>query len=165
MRCPACGAAAPDRARFCPNCGTAMQAQPGGISTGGGAYVGGSVQTGGDFVGRDQQIAGGYTRVTRQGLTGEELGVLFRDVYRQIDLHPRDPEVDTEQLKQTAKQVEQEAAKGSEADPDKVKKWLHTLGKLAPDVLEVVVNALTNPAAGVASAVRLVAEQIRARVG
>jgi hypothetical protein len=46
-----------------------------------------------------------------------------------------------------------------------VKRALTTLARLAPDVLEVALNAITNPAAAVISAVRIVAEQVRERVG
>ena len=73
MRCVACDAEVPTGAKFCPNCGAAMRTQPGGIDTGGGAFVGGGVQTGGDFIGRDQTIHGGYTRTTQHGLSGTEV--------------------------------------------------------------------------------------------
>ncbi len=65
-------------------------------------------------------------------------------------------------LKETAQKVEQEAAKGEKADPDIVKRGLNTLAKLAPDVLQVAVNALTNPGAAVASGVRLAARAFQA---
>ena len=62
-------------------------------------------------------------------------------------------------------QIEDEAAKGAAADESKVRKWLHTLAGLAPDVLEVVVNALTNPGAAVASGVKLVADAFGRKTG
>ena len=54
MRCTRCGADTPAGAKFCPNCAAPMPAPPVGVSTGGGAYVGGNARAGRDFVGRDQ---------------------------------------------------------------------------------------------------------------
>jgi len=167
MNCGNCNNELAETAKFCSNCGAPVPSRAGGINTGGGAYVAGSATAGGDFIGRDQEIHGNYLRTTRSGLQGQDLArltELFRDVYGQVDAHAaKDPDVDPELLKSTARQVEQEAAKGEDADPSKVKRALTTLAKLAPDVLEVAVNALTNPGAAVASAVRIVAEQVRAR--
>ena len=100
-------------------------------------------------------------RSGRTGSDGDDLATLaglFQAVYRQVQTHAQaDPDADADLLQGTVKQIEDEAAKGATASPDKIRKWLHTLGRLAPDVLEVVVNALTNPGAAVASGIRLVA--------
>lgn len=166
MRCGNCNNEVTDTAKFCSGCGAPVQSQAGGINTGGGAYVAGSATAGGDIIGRDQVVHGDYMRTTQSGLQGQDLArftELFSDVYKRVDTRAaEDPDVDPDLLKSTARQVEQEAAKGEGADPSKVKKALTTLAKLAPDVLEVAVNALTNPGAAVASAVRIVAEQVRA---
>jgi hypothetical protein len=167
MQCSSCDNELAETAKFCSNCGAPASSQAGGISTGGGAYVAGDATVEGDFIGRDQVVHGSYTRTTRSGPQGEDLArltELFRDVYAQVDIHVADdPDVDPELLKSTARQVEQEAAKGEDADPSKVKRALTTLARLAPDVAELAVNALTNPGAAVVSAVRIVAEQVRAR--
>jgi hypothetical protein len=148
MQCSKCGAVLPIEAKYCPTCGTPVPAQAGGITTGGGAYIGGNVTAGRDFVGRDRI----------EGLGGDDFAKLFQTVYGRIDAHVKaDPNTDAEALRDTAKKIEQEASKGEQADPDQVRRWLGTLQKLAPDVLEVAVNALTNPAAAIASGVKLVA--------
>jgi hypothetical protein len=56
MRCTRCGADTPAGAKFCPNCAAPVPAPPGGVSTGGGAHVGGNARAGRDFVGRDQNV-------------------------------------------------------------------------------------------------------------
>jgi zinc-ribbon domain len=166
MRCGNCNNELANTAKFCPDCGASVQSQAAGINTGGGAYIAGSATAGGDIIGRDQEIHGDYKRTTQSGLQGQDLArftELFSDVYKQVDMRAaEDPDVDPDLLKSTARQVEQEAAKGENADPSKVKRALTALAKLAPDVLEVAVNAITNPGAAVASAVRIVAEQVRA---
>jgi hypothetical protein len=177
MNCANCQAELPSGFDYCPRCGTRQAAgddagtyPESGVSTGGGAYVRGGVQVqGGTFVGRDQHVEGGYTQINQPGLQGADLArlaELFQGAYRQVQAHAQqDPDTDADLLQGTVKQIEDEAAKGAAADPDKVRKWLHTLGGLAPDVLEVVVNALTNPGAAVASAVKLVAHAFGRKAG
>src|SRR5436309_5250557 len=163
MRCVACDAEVPTGAKFCPNCGAAMRTQPGGIDTGGGAYVGGGVQTGGDFIGRDQTIHGGYTRTTQHGLSGTEVAQLFESVYRRIEEPAAPRKADAQEVRETVQRVEREVAKGEQADTERVERWLRGLADIAPDVLEVAVNALVNPAAAVASAVRALARRFQVR--
>lgn len=129
------------------------------IDTGGGAYVGGGVQvSGGDFVGRDQVVYGDKVH----GVGGEELAKLFASVYQKIEERPEDPDVDKEELAETVQKVEKEAAKGEEANPTKVERWLKFLGGMAPDILKVTAAALANPLAGVGTAIGLIAEKARA---
>lgn len=129
------------------------------VYTGGGAYIGGSVTVSdGDFVGRDQVIHGDRVR----GVGGEELARLFKDIYRQIEERAPDPDVDKEELAETVQKIESEAAKGEEANPSKVERWLKFLGGMAPDILEVAAAALANPVAGVATAIRKIAEKAQA---
>jgi hypothetical protein len=108
-----------------------VQTSPSRVDTGGGAYYGGSVQAGGDIIGRDQVIHGSSLRNSRQGLQGEEIAALaasFQAVYGQIDRRAaRDPDADPDLVVDTAKKIEQEASKGEDADPERVRRWLGTL--------------------------------------
>jgi hypothetical protein len=119
------------------------------------------VTAGGDVIGRDQVIGGNYTRTETSGLQGEDLArltQLFQGVYAQVDRHAaQDADTDPSVLRDTARKVEEEAQKGAAADPDAIRRSLNTLARLAPDVLDTAVNALINPAAAVASGVKLVA--------
>lgn len=158
------------------------------IRTGGGTYVEGGVQTGGgEFVGRDKNVHGdelrgdkisgdktitgnvsnstvatgsGVQGSSSQGVSGKELAPLFDLVYRRIESRPQKPEVDKEELKELVSRIQAEAGKGDEANPAKLQRWLRTLADVAPDILEVTISSLINPAAGVASAIRTVAERV-----
>jgi hypothetical protein len=145
------------------------------VDTGGGAYVGGSVSVeGGDFVGRDKRtvsITGdgnvvgdrSSAAVTKtRGLDGQDLAALFDHVYQRIESRPPDPDVDKEELVGTVKKIQEEAAKGEQANPKKVERWLKTLGLMADDIVEVTAACLLNPAAGVATVIRKVAEKAKA---
>lgn len=128
------------------------------ITTGGGAYIeGGVTVSGGDFVGRDQVVYGDKVH----GGAGNELARLFSGVYRQIEERPEDPDVDKEDLAETVQKIEQEAAKGDEANPTKTERWLRFLGQMAPDILDVTVACLTSPIAGVATVIRKIAEKAK----
>jgi hypothetical protein len=86
-------------------------------------------------------------------------------VYKQIEARPEDPDVDKEELTETVQKVEQEAAKGEEANPTKMERWLKFLGDMAPDILEVTAACLTNPLAGVGTVIRKIAEKASAEAG
>ncbi|MFL7791007.1 MAG: CHAT domain-containing protein [Anaerolineae bacterium] len=155
------------------------------VNTGGGAYIGGDVSVGGDFVGRDQishhevhgdqitvgDVSGGTgiaigrgaqaTVTQTQGLSGDEIAKLFQSVYQKIEARPEDPDVDKEEVTETVKKIEAEAAKGEEANPNKVERWLKTLGTMAPDILEVTAACLVNPVTGIAAVIRKVAEKAK----
>jgi hypothetical protein len=160
------------------------------IDTGGGAYIGGNVNTsGGEFVGRDKIVHGDEVRgdkvggdkitvgdisgssgvaigrgaqaTVKQGLGGDEIARLFEAVYQQIEARPEDPDVDKEELTETVQKVQEETAKGEEANPKKVERWLSNLAEMAPDILDVTVACLTNPAAGIATVIQKVAGRAR----
>jgi hypothetical protein len=164
------------------------------VDTGGGAFVGGNVNTGGgDFVGRDKHVHGdevhgdkvggdkitvgnisggtgiaigrGAQATVTHGLGGDELAKLFDAVYQQVEARREDPNVDKEELTGTVQKVQAEAAKGEAANPTKVERWLGNLAAMAPDIWDVTVACLTNPAAGVAAVIRKVAEKAKAEAG
>jgi hypothetical protein len=148
------------------------------INTGGGAYFRETIHTGGgDFVlgskiGGDlvqgDKITGDKVTVIgddaqvyiSHGLDEAALAELFKEVNRRIERLPEQPEIGQDELKDTARRVEQEIAKGDQANPDRLKRWLEVLGKYVPEAVEIVVNALLNPGAGAASAVKAVLRQL-----
>jgi hypothetical protein len=103
---------------------------------------------------------GAKTSVT-QGLSGTDLAAVFAPIYRAIQARPADPDVDRDEIKEVAQKIEKEATKGLEANPGKVERWLSFLAKMAPDILDVTVACLTNPAAGIATAIRKVAQKAK----
>ena len=148
MQCTYCRSELAEGDRFCSKCGTPVATQPGSITTG-------------NVAGTGIAIGHGASASVSQGLGGEELAKLFDAVYRRIEQRPDDPEVDKEELAQTVGQVQQEVAKGEDANEHKLRRWLKTLAELAPDVFEVTLAAIANPVAGAALAVRRVAERLR----
>ena len=91
-----------------------------------------------------------------------ELG--FAEIYRQItasDKHAAIKETVTKQVEAVAA----EAAKGEQADASKIEGWLHIIGSMMPDILEVTANTLLDPLSGIATVVKKVAEKAKAATG
>ena len=154
------------------------------IHTDGGAFIGGGVDVGGGtFVGRDKVVQGDEVRGDKvvgdkagdiSGGTGIAIGrdaqahvtqTLFEAVYKKIGARSEDPDVDKEELTDTVQKIQDEAAKGEQASAKKIERWLGFLAEMAPDILKVTVATLANPAAGVATTIRLIAEKARAEAG
>ena len=155
MTCGKCQAELPPTAKFCPQCGTAV---PQANVSGDRISVGNITGSKGIAIGRQAQAT-----VTETGIGGNDLAQLFAAAYRQVDARPEHPDVDKVEIKQTVAKIQEEVAKGEQANPTKLQRWLKTLADVAPDVLDVTLTSLTNPALGVAKAVRLLVAQFQAR--
>jgi hypothetical protein len=128
-----------------------------------GDRVSGDKITVGDISGSMGVAIGRGARATvTQGLGGEDIARLFAEVYQQIKARPEDPDVDKAELTDTVQKIQGEVAKGEEANPSKVERWLKTLAGMADDIFEVTVACLTSPAAGVAAVIRKVAQKAKA---
>ena len=100
-----------------------------------------------------------------EGVGGGELVPLFDLVYKKIEDRPADPDIDKEELSETVRKVQDESARGKDANPNKVERWLKNLALMAPDIFEVVAATLLNPAAGVAAVIRNVVEKAQEQEG
>jgi len=129
------------------------------VDTGGGAYVPGTVTVsgGGDFVGRDQNVGRDQTKVT--GLSAEEVADHFKSLYAAIEGRPNTPPDDKADLQAELEELQTEVVKGEEADEGFLARRLRNIGRMAPDILDVVKATLANPAAGFAAVARKVAEK------
>jgi hypothetical protein len=124
-------------------------------SVGGDQINTGDISGSGIAIGRDAQA-----HVT-QGMSAADLASLFAQIYTQIEKRPADPDVDRDEIVDTVQKIEAEAGKGEQANPTRVERWLRILKEIAPDVLDVTAQALTNPIGGVADGIRKVAARLR----
>ncbi len=126
---------------------------------GGVSITGGKVTVGGDIVGRDKITTDSY------GLDASALAELtkqFAQIYQKIDARPQDPNADKAEIKDTVQKIEQEVKKGEQANPAKVERWLKFLAGMSDDIFQVVASTLSNPIAGVAKAIQLIAQKAKA---
>ncbi|GAB4468306.1 MAG: hypothetical protein Kow0070_31560 [Anaerolineales bacterium] len=144
------------------------------IHTEGGAYIGGNVNTGGDFVGRDKKVSAGERGVVIGGnvsgstiVTGDHnivggavnLSQVFAPVYEAIQRSPR-PAQDREDLTAEVREIEA-AAVQPQVDEPWLARRLRNLKKMAPDIAEVALAALSGPGAVVSSAVKKIAARVK----
>jgi len=91
-----------------------------------------------------------------------EMQKLFKRAHKRIQVRPEDPKVDQAKLENQVKKIEAEAAKGEAADPSKLERWLKTLAKMAPDIVEVMAASLAGPVAGFAIVFKKIVERAKA---
>ncbi len=110
------------------------------------------------------QVAAGknITQTNTQGTSAQDLAALFNAIYKQIDNRPNDPNVERSEIRETVQNIQNETTKGDEANPNKIERWMKFLKELAPDILEVTANAMLSPVSGVTSAIKKIAEKMRA---
>lgn len=87
------------------------------------------------------------------------INISFAPVYHAIQENAALPPDVKEDLENNVKQLEQEIKKGDQAEPSFIQKRMETIQKMAPDIAEVVVATLQNPAAGIGLVVKKVIDK------
>lgn len=148
------------------------------INTEGGAYIGGSVNTGGgDFVGRDLSriverrgvhIGGNVSHsniVTgNNNVVGSTINVqkeYIQQLIEAIESRPETDSVDKEDLKVAVEEIAAEDKKGDDADERFIARRLRNIQRIAPDILDVVMATIANPAAGFGMVAKKVGEKMK----
>lgn len=96
------------------------------------------------------------------GLSGDEVRALFKDVLRQLEKTSL-PANQKEDALASAKGIEDELVKGEKADEYKLEMFFRTLKNMAPDILDVVIAAATNPLLAAHVIAKKVAEKIKSQ--
>lgn len=124
------------------------------IKTDGGAFIGGGVNTGGGkFVGRDDH--------SKTGMSAGEIQFLFRDIYSTIEQKQNISPDEKVDIKTELDEVKQELAKGDKADETFLQRRLRNIGRIAPDILEVTLAMMANPAAGLGLVAMKIADKMK----
>lgn len=136
----------------------------------GGDKVGGD-KFGGDKVGGDKVTVGrDYvtgTQTNTSGLTADDVAKLFDSLYKQIESKPKEDRPAIQDAVDTVKQAAQaEVVQGQAPDEKAVTAAAKSLAVDAPDILtdmaDVALATLTNPASGVITIIRKIAEKVKA---
>ena len=128
------------------------------INTNGGSYVGGNVNTGGGkFVGRDDY--------SQSGLDSDEIKILFETLYTKVDQQPGLSSDEKTDLKAEIEELRAELAKKEQANESFLMRHLRNIARMAPDILEVTLATITNPAAGFGLMAKKVAEKAKTSAG
>jgi hypothetical protein len=95
------------------------------------------------------------------GINEEQLPLLFEKMYRAIQSRPDDPSIDKEEISETVQRIEQEVKKGDQANDSKLKRWMESLNKMAPDIVDIILASLGGPVSGMTAILKKVAEHAR----
>jgi cell division septum initiation protein DivIVA len=112
-------------------------------------------------------VAGGNitTHDTTTGLSAAEIKQLFDDLYARIETRLETSAADKEDLKAEVKEIQttvtEAAQKNEKVDEGFLSRRFRNIGRMAPDVLDVVVATLGNPLAGLGVAVKKIAEKAK----
>lgn len=92
------------------------------------------------------------------GINEEQLSLVFENMYQAIQARPDDPNIDKEEISETVQRIEQEVKKGDQANDSKLKRWMESLNKMAPDIVDVILASLGGPVSGLTAVLKKVAE-------
>jgi hypothetical protein len=102
-------------------------------------------------------VVGGNKVVTQYGMLEDE----FKKIKALIEKRPDEAAVDKDELKSTLERIEAEVKKGEDANTTKIERWLKFLAGMSDDIFQVTAAALTNPVAGVAKTIQLIAKKAK----
>jgi hypothetical protein len=113
----------------------------------------------GDFVGGDKIVfsdLGGSSSVAigrgaqssilqQQNMRSPDVVELFRSIYLSIQLRPDEPGIGKDELVQLVQHIQDEVAKGDQANSQRLERWLKQLEQYASDVFQQTVEVLASP--------------------
>lgn len=130
-----------------------------------------------EYVGRDRSISsgdgsvvieGGIHNVTSTIFTASNNRIIaaskFKDVYQQVEERRDLAPTDKTDLKSELQAFEDDDKKGPEANEGFLAQRLRNVRRIAPDILDVVIATIANPAAGFSMIAKKVAEKMKQEV-
>jgi hypothetical protein len=125
-----------------------------------------------ESVGRDRVVSGGNRSVVIGGdvkhsaiVTGDynrvDSAYKFSAIFPQIETLPNLTTADKSDLKSELRTFEDEDKKGPESNEGFLAQRLRNIKRIAPDILEVAVATIANPAAGFGTIAKKVAEKMK----
>jgi hypothetical protein len=131
------------------------------------------IRAGGDVVGRDKNtsasgngvaisgnVSGGNISISKTSNTNNTNN-FFIPIYRAVEESQLSP-VEKNDLKAEIADVETEIEKGDAADESFLTRRLHSIERMAPDILDVILTTFGNPVAGLGMVAKKVAEKMKA---
>jgi hypothetical protein len=105
------------------------------------------------------QDTGNVTITQNTGLRAGELAAVFEQAYRRIAERPEDANVTKDEIKETVKKIEDEAARGEKANQNNLERWMGYLKDMAPDVVDVILASMGGPVSGFTAVFQKIAKK------
>ena len=120
--------------------------------------ISGNVSAGGISIqGRNANV----TITQNTGVQPAELLQLFEKLYKQIEARPLDPNVDKDEIVETVQKIQEEVSKSENPNESKLARWMDSLNKMAPDIVDVALASLGGPVSGVTAVLKKIADRTR----
>ena len=116
----------------------------------------GGINITGNVTIKDSKVAG------RDNIEKNVINVSFAPVYHALKENATIPPETKKTVEQSVKQIEQEVKKGDKAKPTFIRERLQNIQKMTPDIAQVVIATLQNPAVGISLAVKKVINKMQA---
>ena len=85
----------------------------------------------------------------------------FAQIRAAVEARPAARNVDKEEIAGAIQELENLAQKGKSADETSLKHCLRSIGRMAPDILDVVIEAFINPALAIGMVLRKIALKVK----
>jgi len=99
--------------------------------------------------------------INSSGINVQELNVLLQTVGKLIDATEGLSKGEKADLKADTKEAFEEIKKNNQADISYIARRLRNLKRMAPDIMDVIINSLISPALGAATVARKIANKIK----
>jgi hypothetical protein len=120
---------------------------------------GGNITVGNISNAKGVAVGHGASASVTEGMSGQDVVALFQSLSQRVVELPDGPSKTIAQQAVTG--LEQEVNKGEAAKEENLRTWFNFLAQAAPGIWEVAVATLSNPMAGVAAIVKLVAKKAK----
>jgi hypothetical protein len=87
---------------------------------------------------------------------------LFELLEEKIKTRPEDPNVDKQEIQEQLSQIKAEAARGEQANRNKLERWIRNLFGMAPDIVDVMAASLGGPISGLTAVIQKIAARVKA---
>lgn len=107
-------------------------------------------------------IAGGNISITTttNGSSIDKIAQVFESIYARIEMNQNASAIDKADLKNDVQDV-QTAIMEPKVDESFVSRRLRNIGRMAPDILDVILATITSPAAGLGMVGKKIAEKVK----
>ena len=110
------------------------------------------------FTGDKTIIMGDHNKIGNQETIQQ---VFFEDLIRKIEQRPDTSTEKKETLKATVEEFKTESKKGEKAEKTFLSRRLRNIKRIAPDIADVMLSTIVNPAAGFAMVIQKVAKRVQ----
>lgn len=121
--------------------------------------IGGNVDTGGGDIATGDISKENVNIYRISEMKTSTINSLFQPIYKKLDqlseIHPQDRKI----LHKNIEEIQHEVLKGQKVDRGFVEERLLHIARMAPDIFEVVISILANPAIGLAIVAKKIAKK------